>query len=438
MATCDHHADSGLWTLSYCSEAGARLQTADGVANLVVDARRANLAAGVSGAIACEDGHIRQWIEGPKAAVQALWDRIRLDPRHRVQWAETARPLDARLFPQSPMRLALTRAAIARLKSRPVGDMFGLPPREAAPPLAPCTCGTCTCPASCTAGSCGAADPALWQLDAVYRAQRQPTATHWARDFAGCMSWDDTVGARSLADATLAGCGPDGLGRALTTVLDRLQEDWLADALTGTQRAMALSVLQGALRPYIDIDEPQAPLGFALVSLMPGAADCLGVMLKAALLRKAGWSVRIVLPRQGTEIAGLAHALRPDLIVLAGSRLSATASDLAALHDLVPLVTQRQGVPVILGGKLAEAQPEAVLETGARAVCATPGDIAEIAFPFASQTATKAMIASPAATVPSASQRDSARSFLVRQAFAALARGDCPRAAGPMRKAISG
>lgn len=68
------------------------------VARLVARARAANARVGITGALLLADGHFLQAIEGPLDALEALFERICSDFRHReVQLLEFA-PAEDRLF----------------------------------------------------------------------------------------------------------------------------------------------------------------------------------------------------------------------------------------------------------------------------------------------------------------------------------------------------
>lgn len=71
--------------------------------SLLQRAREANLAAGITGCLVFDGQQIVQVLEGSEAAVQALFERIRRDPRHeriRLLWQGTAH---RREFADQPM-----------------------------------------------------------------------------------------------------------------------------------------------------------------------------------------------------------------------------------------------------------------------------------------------------------------------------------------------
>lgn len=88
-----------LYRLVYRSRANLPEASAEAeVADLVARARAANARIGITGALLHVDGQFLQAIEGPLEAVEALFEKICSDLRHRdVQLLELA-PAEERLF----------------------------------------------------------------------------------------------------------------------------------------------------------------------------------------------------------------------------------------------------------------------------------------------------------------------------------------------------
>jgi hypothetical protein len=77
----DDAADT-LYTLGYASTETAPLSTAD-LLELLNQARQFNLAHGITGLLLHRDNSFLQVVEGPKAELMALYERIKRDPRHQ-------------------------------------------------------------------------------------------------------------------------------------------------------------------------------------------------------------------------------------------------------------------------------------------------------------------------------------------------------------------
>ena len=75
-------ASTPLVQIVYGSSTARPLSEAELVEILRVS-RRNNAAVGVTGALLYADGNVMQVLEGPAPAVQATYDRIARDPRHR-------------------------------------------------------------------------------------------------------------------------------------------------------------------------------------------------------------------------------------------------------------------------------------------------------------------------------------------------------------------
>lgn len=109
-----------LYRLVYRSRCALPAESqSEAVAALVARAKAANAAIGVTGALLLAEGMFLQAIEGPLVAIEALFERICSDLRHRdVQLLEFA-PAETRLFADWSMELvepdadALTRLPLA-------------------------------------------------------------------------------------------------------------------------------------------------------------------------------------------------------------------------------------------------------------------------------------------------------------------------------------
>ncbi len=80
-AMSPENASEFLYQLSYCSILKQEMDEA-AVRAMVSQAQRKNVAQNITGMLMIEKGLVIQWLEGPKATVRALWDRLQADPRH--------------------------------------------------------------------------------------------------------------------------------------------------------------------------------------------------------------------------------------------------------------------------------------------------------------------------------------------------------------------
>ena len=68
------------------------------LSGILIDARRANMRDGITGALICRDDVYLQWLEGPQDAVTAAIDRIRHDDRHIEVTLHVSKHVSERLF----------------------------------------------------------------------------------------------------------------------------------------------------------------------------------------------------------------------------------------------------------------------------------------------------------------------------------------------------
>jgi hypothetical protein len=71
---------------------------------ILMDARRANVRDGITGALICRADIYLQWLEGPEAQVRAALDRIARDDRHLEVKVHVAEPVSERVFGEWAMR----------------------------------------------------------------------------------------------------------------------------------------------------------------------------------------------------------------------------------------------------------------------------------------------------------------------------------------------
>ncbi len=81
----------------YLSSTPAML-TPDDLSAILRVARHNNARDGITGMLAYHEGNIFQVIEGPEAAVNALWARLMRDPRHRGVLKLWSGPVSERAF----------------------------------------------------------------------------------------------------------------------------------------------------------------------------------------------------------------------------------------------------------------------------------------------------------------------------------------------------
>ena len=90
-----------LYSLAYVSRSalpGTPAETAAEIAAILATARRNNHRLGVTGALLYSDGGFAQVLEGPRSAVEAIYEVIACDPRHTGLTLRHFHPVETRSF----------------------------------------------------------------------------------------------------------------------------------------------------------------------------------------------------------------------------------------------------------------------------------------------------------------------------------------------------
>lgn len=96
---------SSLYSFSYCSRAAAGVDEAE-VGRIIATARRHNPRLGITGLLVFGGGIFFQWLEGPRASVSGLVQRLNADPRHdSIVTLDESEEVRERLFPDWDMEL---------------------------------------------------------------------------------------------------------------------------------------------------------------------------------------------------------------------------------------------------------------------------------------------------------------------------------------------
>ena len=98
-----------LYSLAYFSRnliAGSPAEVEAEVSGILAVAREKNRAAGISGALLFSGGCFAQVLEGPRGAVEDIFETIQCDPRHSDVTILHLHPIEARSFPDWSMAYA--------------------------------------------------------------------------------------------------------------------------------------------------------------------------------------------------------------------------------------------------------------------------------------------------------------------------------------------
>lgn len=86
----------------YVSSASAEL-TEDSLHQILANAQSNNAARGITGLLLHADGNLMQLIEGPQSAVEALFEKISQDRRHKQVMVLFRKAMEKRDFPEFKM-----------------------------------------------------------------------------------------------------------------------------------------------------------------------------------------------------------------------------------------------------------------------------------------------------------------------------------------------
>lgn len=299
-----------VFRLAYTSRAVAKMPR-DAVVCLARDAAANNRRTEVTGVLLADAGVFVQWLEGPKAHVDALMARIATDPRHRDVSVLSAGWAAERRFPDWPMQLAGS----------------GLTPDDV----------------RTTAGPPVDADRAMRAFDRA-AALRSRAAAAIQRNASDAAAADVEEFAERLAT-----CASTQLPEFPTLVLEDLgrrarwvdavcgifARGWQDDVWSSAEVVLGLAHLNCLWQRAGRVPEPIRPLGRVAVVVPPGSHEMIGAIVKADLLRAGGTSVRIVLEPDPDAALGALTEAADRAIIVAGPRvgLSRDAERAAVFAD---------------------------------------------------------------------------------------------------------
>ena len=123
-----------VYNLVYSSDAqpgGGDITPVAMIEDILATSRRRNGAVDVTGALLFSEGRFVQVLEGEREAVHEIFERIKLDPRHRDVQTLSAQTSDRRRFKEwsmafvgdnAALRERFADAPLAALGKRPSGD----------------------------------------------------------------------------------------------------------------------------------------------------------------------------------------------------------------------------------------------------------------------------------------------------------------------------
>jgi hypothetical protein len=333
--------------LVYRSHATAPLTEA-ALQRLLSAARQRNAAEGLTGVLLVDKGRFVQWLEGPAASLERVWQSIRRDGRHGRIELLPASWSGGRLFPDWHLQLGVPEARPDDVASRDAPDalILGRALSQEA-----------------QAGAEGADD----LMQALSLRQQLPD-----------LPW---LVAQSIADDDEPWCAlAERLAlvqpslRAMNLVLFRplaraLGDGWMSDQLQTSDVLIALARMQRLLRRVAGSEAAHRPVDRSvLVATLPGEQHLFGVSFAAMALDHQGWHVQCLFPRQTEELLRALQASHVDVLHLALSdsfRREERMPELAATVRAARRVSRNPKLHVLLGGRAFAEQPGLAVFLGA-------------------------------------------------------------------------
>lgn len=110
-----------LFYVSYAPDPGT-----DGIEKILSTSRTHNAEHQITGALCHVQGHFIQYLEGPKAALADLFERIKCDPRHSKVRLLARRPVTTRLYGSWTMALVAVDASAEPATREAIGSKQSL------------------------------------------------------------------------------------------------------------------------------------------------------------------------------------------------------------------------------------------------------------------------------------------------------------------------
>jgi len=333
---CAARAAAPVRRFVYRSRATARLTPTE-IGRLVEQGRARNLAANIDGVLVQDGSRFLQVLEGRPDDIGNLERSLRRDPRHGDFDVLSDQSSSGRVFADTHLALIAPVSSRAAPKD-PIYDALHAVPERLPTMLAELGYRFSPAPPADWAPE---ADSAL-HAEAVLRFVLESHGLPDPRRF----------------DAVLHEFAPTlrrfvGLLEDTSVALGRM---WMRDLCSGASVSMVLAAMQGAIRRRCPIRTPsKEPRGRVVIATLPGEPHILGALLKAEMLRAAGWEVAPCYSFAGDSFASCLSVAPTDALILVGSRVFSRAPRHDHIAQTVRAARQLAGprLQVVAGGGAA-------------------------------------------------------------------------------------
>lgn len=323
-ATIPEPRGKGVFRLAYASRATSNIER-NAVVYLAANAAECNRRNDVSGVLFSGNGIFLQWLEGSKADVCSLMDRISADPRHDDVTVLNAGWIPARRYANWPMQLSNQL-----LKPRTNGY------RKSAPPYDP-------------DHALRAFDEAAesYQRDTQLADRRSVELLQFAKSLVTCST--ERLPNLPYPDVT------DLAARAqlVDDVCAVFASGWKNDEWSSAEVTVGLANLNLLWHRAGRVNDPLRPHSCVAIVVPPGNREILGAIVTADLLRANGMTVQMVLGQTVEEVAKSVSRSGAQAISVAGTHVL-QASSAAQAEPFVQALRERlPHLPVHVGGRSA-------------------------------------------------------------------------------------
>jgi methanogenic corrinoid protein MtbC1 len=320
----DAFKSHAISTLTYQSRA-TKQPTSIELYGLLRKAKARNECADVTGMLVFKDARFFQWLEGPSDGLDAIWNSIQNDPRHKEIELLSRDSAQQRLFSQWDMRVTCP------------DDAFGL-----------------------------VRDPPTPQARLPIKLVGQ----------AAKLAIDQRTEALQDGIEEVLHMGFDIVSvysALVEPVAHRLGDLWMDDECSDAEIGVALGCLQAAVRRVSDLHASSilnVTPRHILVMPPPGEAHMLGIVLAGDLYREAGWLVEVEFPSSDEEVAAIAKAQWFDAVTVNLSDVFTRIDRIDALTNTVRTLRRNSinpNIVIMVGGRTFAEKPDLAALVGADA-----------------------------------------------------------------------
>jgi Sensors of blue-light using FAD len=342
-----------LATLTYRSRAVAPMLTSD-LDAMTQAAQARNRKEGLTGMMIYDDGRFFQWLEGPAAGLERVWQSVSQDPRHtniEVLGQQAAR---TRLFGDWAMKLSARSAVALEVAANEVAVVTPTIIRSALLPIVS-----------------SVVIPTLYAKRATVQAAL-PLVDARAAELARLLIATNPDAADALIADMLATTGSFALACAsqFEPTARSLGDLWMTDDCNEFEVTRALCQLQSSIRRLGGGADRQHTQGspVVLVAPQPGEIHLLAAALDAEVMWGAGWDIHAEFPQTDAALQAMVSDTWFDALDLSLSASFRRENWLPRMTETIALARDASRNPKLIvtaGGRVFAEPNGALVQVGA-------------------------------------------------------------------------